>query len=88
MFYDQITDFIFQEDQPQKCRFIFIPGSGYGELAVRAAQLYKEKLASKIIVSGKYSILKEKFEGAVSPESYRDLEFATESDFLKTVLME
>lgn len=88
MFYDQITDFIFQEDQPQKCRFIFIPGSGYGELAVRAAQLYKEKLASKIIVSGKYSILKEKFEGAVSPESYRDLEFATESDFLKTVLMD
>lgn len=49
MFYDQITDFIFQEDQPQKCEFIFIPGSGYGELAVRAAQLYQEGFADKII---------------------------------------
>ena len=54
MFYDQITDFIFQEDQPQKCEFIFIPGSGYGELAVRAAQLYQKGFAGKIIVSGKY----------------------------------
>ena len=88
MFYDQITDFIFQEDQPQKCEFIFIPGSGYGELAVRAAQLYQEGFADKIIVSGKYSILQEKFAGAVSPECYCDRKFATESDFLKTVLMD
>ena len=49
MFYDQITDFIFQEDKPQKCEFIFIPGSGYGELAVRAAQLYQKGFADKII---------------------------------------
>ena len=88
MFYDQITDFIFQEDRPQKCEFIFIPGSGYGELAVRAAQLYQKGFAGKIIVSGKYSILQKKFAGAVSPESYRNREFATESDFLRTVLLE
>lgn len=88
MFYDQITDFIFQEDQPQKCEFIFIPGSGYGELAVRAAQLYQKGFAGKIIVSGKHSILQKKFAGAVSPESYRNREFATESDFLRTVLLE
>lgn len=49
MFYDQITDFIFQEDQPQKCEFIFIPGSGYGELAVRRHSFIKKALLIKLL---------------------------------------
>lgn len=88
MYYDQVTEFIFQQDAPQKCEFLFIPGSGYGELAIKAAQLYRSGYAGKIIVSGKYSILQDRFAGAVSPECYRNREYETESDFLKDVLIE
>lgn len=88
MYYDQITDFIFQNDKPQKCEFLFIPGSGYGELAIKAAQLYQEGYASKMVVSGKYSVLQEAFAGVISPEEYQKQKFTTESDFLKKVLMD
>lgn len=88
MYYDQITEFIFQEDVPQKADYIFIPGSGYGEMAEKAAKLYREDYAPKIIVSGKYSILDKKFAGPLSPEKYCGQKYETESDFLKAVLME
>ena len=88
MFYDRITDFIFRSDRPKKADFIFVPGSGYGELAVRAAQLYHEQLAEKVIVSGKYSILQSHFQGAISPAKYQTMYFETESDFLKKVLLD
>lgn len=86
MYYDQITEFVFQEDKPQKADFIFIPGSGYGELARKAAQLYHAGYAKKIIVSGKYSILGKKFAGPISPSEYCNRSYETESDFLKEVL--
>ena len=41
MYFDRITDFIFRSEKPEKADMIFIPGSGYGELAQKAAQLYK-----------------------------------------------
>lgn len=88
MYYDQITDFIFREDQPQKSDYIFIPGSGYGELAIKAAQLYRDGYAKKIVVSGKYSILHDAFQGPLSPVDYRGRSYATESDFLTEVLMD
>ena len=88
MYYNRITEFIFQEDLPQKADFIFIPGSGYGELAEKAAELYHQGYAKKIIASGKYSILNKRFEGAVSPKKYCGRSYETESDFLKAVLLD
>ncbi len=88
MFYDRVTDFIFRSDRLKKSDFIFIPGSGYGELAVKAAELYHNGYAPKIMVSGKYSILHQRFQGAVSPKEYCNRSFETESDFLKQVLMD
>lgn len=88
MYYDQITEFVFQEDQPERADYIFIPGSGYGELAYKAADLYLSGYAQKIIVSGKFSILDQYFKGAVSPKEYCDRKYETESDFLKAVLLE
>lgn len=87
-FYDDLTEFIFLKDEPQKSDYIFIPGSGYGELAQRAAQLYRAGYAPQIVVSGKYSILGDGFAGPVSPEKYVGRAYETECDFLTEVLTE
>lgn len=85
-FYDALTEFIFVEDQPEKADYIFIPGSGYGELAVKAAQLYHGGFASHIVVSGKYSVLGTGFAGPVSPKEYAGKNYETECDFLSDIL--
>lgn len=85
-FYDALTEFIFVEDPPQKADYIFIPGSGYGELAMKAAQLYHQGFASHIVVSGKYSILGSRFDGPVSPGEYVGKSYETECDFLSDIL--
>lgn len=87
-YYDYLTDFIFAEHEPKKSDYIFIPGSGRGELAEKAAGLYRQGFAEKIVASGKYSILKDCFEGPVSPERYLGGPFETESDFLAQVLID
>lgn len=87
-YYDYLTEFIFVEDMPEKSDVIFIPGSRYGELAVRAAQLYRQGMADRIIPSGKFSVLARKFEGALSPEEYVGREFDTESQLFSQILMD
>ncbi|MGN0353909.1 MAG: YdcF family protein [Muricoprocola sp.] len=87
-YYDYLTEFIFREDEPASADMIFIPGSGYGELAVRAAEIYKMGFASQIIVSGKYSVLLNEFAGPISPEEYVGKKYHTESEFLAQVLMD
>ena len=85
-FYDALTNFIFVEDQPDMADYIFVPGSGYGELAIKAAQLYHSGYAGKIVVSGKYSILGDGFAGPVSPQKYVNNTYKTECDFLTDIL--
>lgn len=87
-YYDALTDFIFVEDEPQKADYIFIPGSGYGELAQKAASLYHRGFSEKIVVSGKYSILRGTFDGPVSPPEYIGKGYRTECEFLAEVLRE
>ncbi|MDO4523219.1 MAG: YdcF family protein [Eubacteriales bacterium] len=87
-YFDDITDFIFVEDRPQKSEVLFIPGSGYGELAVEAARLWKEGYAEYLVVSGRYSVLKKGFDGAISPKEYVHGSFETEADFLAQVLQD
>ncbi len=87
-FYDCLTDFIFVEDVPEPSDVILIPGSRYGELAVRAAQLYARHMADWVVPSGKYSIFAEKFQGPLSPDAYLGKSYETESDFFEAVLLE
>ncbi len=86
-FYDSLTDFIFVEDDPEKADIIFVPGGRWGEIAGRAAQLYREGYAPRVLVSGKYSIGHGYFTGVESPEAYLGNTYATEADFLADVLM-
>ena len=54
-FVQDMTEFIFVEDKPQKADMIFIPGGDRGELAVTAAGLFREGYAPLVLPSGRYS---------------------------------
>lgn len=54
-FIQDITEFIFVENKPEKADMIFIPGGDQGALAVTAARLYQEGYAPFVLPSGRYS---------------------------------
>ena len=78
-FLQELTDFIFLEDEPQEADVIFLPGSEEGILAKTAAKLYHEGYAPLIVPSGKYA----KWTGKSVVE-----EFETESDHFAKILMD
>ena len=78
-FLEEMTNFIFLEDAPQKADIIFLPGSEEGALAKTAAKLYLEEYAPLIVPSGKYA----KWTGHSKVE-----QFETESDHFAHLLME
>lgn len=80
------TDFIFVEDAPVRADILLIPGSPAAALGEKAAALYREGFAPKILVSGRYSICEE---GLVIPEAELSAypgSYATEAQFLAAVL--
>ena len=85
-FLNQITEFIFVEDKPEKSDVIFIPGSGFPQLAEEAAKLYHQGLVPYILPSGRYSVLNGKFAGVQEKKELYDGEYETEWEFLKEVL--
>lgn len=78
-FLEDMTNFIFLEDEPRKADVIFLPGSEEGVLAKTAAKLYLEGYAPLIVPSGKYA----KWTGHSKVE-----QFETESDHFAHLLME
>ena len=86
-FIEQISEFIFAEDEPEKADIIVIPGNGYSQMAEKAAALYGENYASFVLPSGKYSITVGKFGGVLSGQERYNGNYRTEWDFLKDVLI-
>ena len=86
-FIEQISEFIFAEDEPEKADIIFIPGNGYSQMAEKAAALYGKKYAPFVLPSGKYSITVGKFGGVLSGQERYNGKYWTEWDFLKDVLV-
>lgn len=78
-FLQEMTEFIFLEDEPKKADVIFLPGSEEGSLAITAAGLYHKGYAPLIVPSGKYA----KWTGETVVK-----EFETESDHFAKILME
>ena len=52
-FLNYFTDYIFVKDEPQKADVIFVPGNGYPQMAVHAAELWKEGFAPYVLPSGR-----------------------------------
>ncbi len=86
-FTDTFTDFIFLEDEPKPADIIFVPGNGYPQMAERAAELWKQKLAPVILPSGKYSVLTGRFGGVLSSQERYAGPYDTEWSFLRDVLI-
>lgn len=86
-FLDQISDFIFVEDEPQKADVIFVPGNGYPQMAERAAELYREGYAQYVLPSGRFSTVTGVFSGVLAEKERYPGEFLTEWEFLETVLV-
>ncbi|AEV67272.1 YdcF family protein [Acetivibrio clariflavus] len=86
-FIEDITEFIFISDEPQKSDIIFIPGSSYPEMAEKAAMLWKEKYSPLILPSGKYSIKLGSFSGPMSKTDIYTGQYTTEWEFLRDVLI-
>ncbi|NCB93490.1 MAG: YdcF family protein [Clostridia bacterium] len=85
-FFDNFTEFIFLEDQPQKADIIFVPGNGYPQMAENAANLWHLGYAPMILPSGKYSVITGKFSGVQAHKERYQGEYETEWEFLKEVL--
>jgi len=78
-FLEEMTNFIFLEDKPQKADVIFVPGSEEGALAKTAAKLYLEGYAPLIVPPGPYA----KWTGHSIVGK-----FETESDYFAYLMME
>lgn len=81
---DDISNFIFLQHKLEKADIIFIPGSSFGDLAVKAAELYNNHFADKILPSGKYSILKDSF---ACDDKDTNKSFLTECEYLNSILI-
>ena len=85
-FLDQISDFIFVEDKPEKADILFVPGNGFPQMSIEAARLWKEGMAPWILPSGKYSIGKGAFAGVQAMQENYPGPYQTEWEFMKDVL--
>lgn len=85
---DDITNFIFLEDKPQKADIIFIPGCAYAELAEHAARLWCSGYSKVILPAGKYSVKRGYFPGPLSKSDKYTGNYKTEWEFLKDVLVQ
>lgn len=56
---NDITNFIFVEDEPKKADAIFLPGGSHPEQPEYAAELYKQGFAPIIVTSGGVSVKKQ-----------------------------
>lgn len=83
---NEITQFVFIEDTPQKSDIIFIPGSSSPEPGERAAELYNQGFANKILPSGGVSIKTGRFYGVRSKADVYSKQYASEWEFLSDVL--
>ena len=87
-FLDQITEFIFPEQEPEKADIILIPGSGFPQLAEHGAELYHQGFAPRILPSGRYSKLLGHFAGVQEKQEIYTGSYETEWEFLKEVLLQ
>jgi len=84
---DDITRFIFVNDEPSAADIIFIPGGSHPQPSERAADLYKQGFAPLIMPSGKYYVLSEKFPGVRDKADVYNGPYETEWDFMRDVLV-
>jgi len=83
---DDITNFIFVEDIPQKTDIIFIAGGTYPEPAEKAAELITAGFSNLVLPSGKHSKKTGFFPGSATKSEIYNGNYNTEWEFFYNVL--
>ncbi len=83
-----ITDFIFMDDIPEKCDIILVPGTSKSAITEKAAELYRLGYAPYTMPSGLYSSSLGRFaaEKIDNPRYYG--EYTSDYEYCKHILME
>ncbi len=84
---NDISNFIFINDDLEEADIIFVPGGSYPEVAEEAAKLWSKGYSNLILPSGAYGVNIGSF---IEPSSKKDIynkNYKTEWEFLKDVLV-
>lgn len=84
---DDITEFIFVSDEPEKSDAIFLPGGSHPYQPEYAAKLYKEGFAKWIIPSGGISVKSDKWHGVREKADVYYGDYHSDCEFFTDVLV-
>ena len=86
-FLNYFTDYIFVKDEPQKADVIFVPGNGYPQMAVHAAEALERRDLRRMCFRREDTVLCSGISAGVQDlaEQYGG-NYETEWEFLRTVL--
>lgn len=83
----EIGDFIFVEDEPQKCNVIITVGGSFPQIAEKAAELYKGGFSEYVLAGGGVSVKTGVFAGVKDKKEIYNGDYKTECDFYEDVLI-
>ena len=84
---NDITNFIFVEDKPQKVDAIFLPGGSHPEQPEYAAELYRKGYAKRLIPSGGVSVKRDKWPGVRSKADIYNGDYQSDREFFTDVFV-
>lgn len=88
-FIEAVNAFVFVVDPPQPADILFVPGSRKPENALRAAELYRQGYAPRVLPSGRFAKAAGRFLGPEPPYgAVYPGPFETEWAYLRQVLLE
>lgn len=84
---NDITKFIFIEDNPQKVDAIFLPGGSHPEQPEYAAELYRKGYAKWLIPSGGVSVKRDRWPGVRSKADVYNGNYQSDCEFFTDVFL-
>lgn len=84
---NDITNFIFVEDKPQKVDAIFLPGGSHPEQPEYAAELYRKGYAKWLVPSGGVSVKRDKWPGVRSKADVYNGNYQSDCEFFTDVFL-
>ncbi len=84
---NDITNFIFVEDKPQKADAIFLPGGSHPEQSEYAVELYHKGYAKWLIPSGGVSVKRDKWPGVRSKADIYNGDYQSDCEFFTDVFV-
>lgn len=84
---NDITNFIFVEDKPQKVDAIFLPGGSHPEQPEYAVELYRKGYAKRLIPSGGVSVKRDKWPGVRSKADIYNGDYQSDCEFFTDVFV-